>query len=492
MNTLRRAPFAWRPVFTIAAAELFVLVAFGNGYGYHRDELYFRVAARHPAFGYPDQPPLTPLLGRLSESLFGESPRGLRVVSALAMALTVVIVALIARELGGGRSAQTLAAVAAAVSGLVPALGHIVSTATFDFLAWLVVLLLVTRILGGGDRRQWLAVGAVVGVSLQNKQLVLLLCAALAVGIGAARRWDVLRTPWLPLGVVIAVAFSLPNLVWQAGHGWPQLELAEDIASESPGENRLLLVPFQFLAAGLPLAPLLVVGLVRLLTHGDTRPFRALAYGYLALLALCLLTAAKPYYASPYSVALLAPGAIAAVGWAAGRGRRTALLVAGCVASAALSLVLTQPVVPVGDLHASPAVAVNEDMIETVGWPELADAVDRVADRLPPAERRRAVVFTDNYGEAGALARYGPDRGLPPVYSGHNGFGDWGPPPDGAAPVIVVGRFQLESFDGCRRVVAFDNGVDLDNEEQGVPISVCAGPRRPWSEVWPELTFLSA
>jgi hypothetical protein len=78
------------------------------------------------------------------------------------------------------------------------------------------------------------------------------------------------------------------------------------------------------------------------------------------------------------------------------------------------------------------------------------------------------------------------------VYSGHNGFADWGPPADGAAPVIVVGRFQLESFDGCRRVVTFDNGVDLDNEEQGVPISACAGPRRPWSELWPELTFLSA
>jgi hypothetical protein len=85
MNALRRAPFAWPPVLTIGAAELFVLVAFGNGYGYHRDELYFRVAARRPAFGYPDQPLLPPLLGRLSESLFGESPRGLRVVSAVAM-----------------------------------------------------------------------------------------------------------------------------------------------------------------------------------------------------------------------------------------------------------------------------------------------------------------------------------------------------------------------------------------------------------------------
>jgi hypothetical protein len=93
-----RKPFAWTLVLPVAVAELALQVAFANGYGYHRDELYFRAAGRHPAFGYDDQPPLTPLLGRLGEALFGETPRGLRVVSALAVALAVVVVALLALE----------------------------------------------------------------------------------------------------------------------------------------------------------------------------------------------------------------------------------------------------------------------------------------------------------------------------------------------------------------------------------------------------------
>ena len=100
----RRSPVAWSLVLPVAAAELLLLVATANRYGYHRDELYFRVAARHPAWGYDDQPALTPLLGRFSEWLFGETPRGLRVVSAVAIALVVVLVAMIARELGAGRN----------------------------------------------------------------------------------------------------------------------------------------------------------------------------------------------------------------------------------------------------------------------------------------------------------------------------------------------------------------------------------------------------
>ena len=87
-------------VLPVAAAEFLLLVVTSNRYGYHRDELYFRVAARHPAWGYDDQPALTPLVGRFSEWMFGADPRGLRMLSAVAMALVVVLVALIARELG--------------------------------------------------------------------------------------------------------------------------------------------------------------------------------------------------------------------------------------------------------------------------------------------------------------------------------------------------------------------------------------------------------
>ena len=177
-----RQLFAWRLVLPVAAAELLLLTATANRYGYHRDELYFRVAARHPSFGYDDQPALTPMLGRFSEWAFGTDPRGLRVVSALAMALVVVLVALIAprarcRAHGPIRRGGARLRPAPAVM----ALGHLLSTSTFDLLAWLATIWLVARILRGGDERQWLLVGVVAGLALENKHLILTLFAALSV-----------------------------------------------------------------------------------------------------------------------------------------------------------------------------------------------------------------------------------------------------------------------------------------------------------------------
>src|SRR5688572_6394490 len=98
--------FARRPVTAIALALLAVLLAVSPWYGYHRDELYFRMLGESPALGYFDTPPLAPMIARVSVSVFGDTVIALRIVPALCAALVVVLVGLICRELGGGRGAQ--------------------------------------------------------------------------------------------------------------------------------------------------------------------------------------------------------------------------------------------------------------------------------------------------------------------------------------------------------------------------------------------------
>jgi hypothetical protein len=103
------------------------------------------------------------------------------------------------------------------------------------------------------------------------------------------------------------------------------------------------------------------------------------------------------------------------------------------------------------------------------------------------------VILTGNYGEAGAIDRYGPALGLPHAYSGHNAYGDWGPPPDGSAPVIIVGlapRVTAARFRDCAVAARIDNAVDVDNGEQDTPVMVCRGPRHPWAQEWPALRHL--
>ena len=487
------APFAARLVLPVAAAEVFLQVGSANGYGYHRDELYFRTAARHPAFGYDDQPPLTPLLGWLSEMIFGESPRGLRVVSAVAVGLVIVLVALLARELGAGAQGQFVAAVCTAVSGFVLVVGHLLSTTTFDLLAWTATVLVVAQILGRGDERRWLLLGVVMGVALQNKQLPLLLVLALALGLALDRRLlEVLRSPWLWAGAALAAAIWLPNLLWQATNGWPQLELAADVRDDEAAESRVTLLPLQLLLIGPPLVPVLAAGLWALLRDQTLRPWRAIGLAYPSLLLVLLVLGAKPYYAAPLLLCLLAPGALVAERWLRSVARRVVLGMA-IVLTAAVAVPLALPVVPVNSLHATPIADVNEDAIETVGWPELVRLVARVYEGLPASQRANAVVFAANYGEAGAIDRYGPAYGLPRAFSGHNAYARFGIPPGSAGPVIIIGFYDPSGeFADCRRAATIDNGFELDNEEQGGAVFVCERPRRQWREVWPALSHLDA
>jgi hypothetical protein len=54
-----------------------------------------------------------------------------------------------------------------------------------------------------------------------------------------------------------------------------------------------------------------------------------------------------------------------------------------------------------------------------------------------------------------------------------------------------VAPADLESY--CAEVTQkakVDNGYDLDNDEQGTPVYVCRGLKRPWSQIWPELRHL--
>ena len=135
----RLTVFAPRPACAIAAGLAAVMIATSNAYGYHRDELYFLACARHLAWGYPDQPLFVPLVARLMSDLAPTSLVVLRLPSALAAMAVVVLTGLIARELGGGRGAQLLAATAIAISALLDASGHTLNTNIFDLAVWALV-----------------------------------------------------------------------------------------------------------------------------------------------------------------------------------------------------------------------------------------------------------------------------------------------------------------------------------------------------------------
>jgi 4-amino-4-deoxy-L-arabinose transferase-like glycosyltransferase len=490
--TIRTAG-AGRIVLPIAAAVTVVLLAFASGYGYHRDELYFVAAGRHLAWAYADQGPLTPLIARAMTELAPDSLVLLRVPSALAAGVTVLLTGLLARELGGGRRAQSIAAAVAAVAAVVLVTGHMLSTSTFDLLVWTAVTWLAVRALRTGQDRLWPVAGVVLGVGLLNKPLPAFLAAGLLAGVVLAGPRRLLRNPYVWAGAAIALVLWSPWIVWQADHGWPQLDVSRSIAAGGSASSQpwWAIVPFQFLLVSPPLAPVWIAGLVRLFADPALRRVRFLGWAWVVLAIVFMAVGGKPYYLAGLLPVLIAAGALAVDDWLT-RGRlaaRRAVVVAAVAAAALADAVIALPVLPAD--RAGPVIAANADVGETIGWPEFARTVAGVFHGLPDA--RGAVILTRNYGEAGAIDRYGPALGLPRAYSGHNAYGDWGPPPDGAAPVVAVGLDPAEvaaHLRGCRVGARIDNRAGVENDERAAAVMVCRGPRRPWSLEWQGLRHL--
>ncbi len=483
------SPFQKRPVFGIALAMVALELAVAARYGYHRDELYFLACARHLAWGYVDQPPLVPAVARLSISLFGSSVVALRVFPALAGGAIVVFTALTARELGGGPRAQVLAALAAATSPQVLAGFHLLSTAAFDLFFWSAITLLVVRMLRTGDERLWLAVGAVAGVGLMNKFNLAFLFVGLVGGLLLGGRRRALRGWWPWTGAGLALAIWSPNLIWNAQHEWAAFSMLRTLHQENSSLGAMLaLIPSQLIVVGPVLVVLWFAGLRRLLRHEFARP---LGLAYLVLLVLYALTGAKSYYLAGMYFVLFAAGGI----WAEERliNRRPPRGIRGWVAlmtvGAVVAMPITLPVLPVSTLAKSPWEGnVNKDLSATVGWQSLVGQIAKVSDSLPAAQRANLVIFTGDYGAAGAVDLYGGRHGLPHAISGDNSYWWWGPAGgrNGATTVAIdLSRQYLQTI--FSEVVPAGSVATPDGvwtEERGDLIWVCRGQKVTWAQAW--------
>ncbi len=472
---------AWPPVIGAAAVVAAVLLLVAGRYGYHRDELYFRLLK--PAWGYVDQPPFTPFLARLSTGVFGDSLVALRIPAILCLVALVVVVALTARELGGRAGAQALAAWGVAFATLPLTFGHVLLTASTDMVVWACVLLFVVKALLRSPR-WWLAAGLVVGLGLYNKYLLSILLIGVVVSLLAVGPRAVLLSRHLWLGVLVAVVVGSPNLIYQLTHDWPQAQMAAGISADKGADNRAELLPLQLVFLGPTLLPVLVIGFVALWRR---RAVRALALAYPVVLVLVFATGGLSIYPLGMLVMLFAAGAVPTASWL-GRGRRprrviATVLVAGhCLTALPVAL----PVLPYTVLARTPIPDLNQTIRDQIGWPAYVRQIALAHEEVPDA-----VILTANYAEAGAIDRYAPELGA--VYSGHNQLYEYGPPPAGVTEVLAVGfepGFLDDRFASCRQVATLNDGVGIDNEEQGAALTVCSGPVAGWQQLWPEFRHL--
>jgi 4-amino-4-deoxy-L-arabinose transferase-like glycosyltransferase len=497
-DTTRGSRPPWLGIAVIAAAAFGLEMAVSARYGYARDELYFLAAGHHLAFGYVDQPPLTPLLARFAAAAAGNTLAGLRVLPALGLAVLVVATATMSRQLGAGRTGQLLAALAAATCGEFLGAMHELTTTAPDFVFWAVTLLLVMRLLASEDPRWWVAIGGCVGIASEAKWNIAFLAAAVAAGLAATDARRLLRSRYLLLGGVIAAALAAPDLVWQALHGWPNLDVFRALQGAA-GHNRAVFWPAQILYTGPAVTPIWVTGAIWSLRSPAARRFRPVAIACIIAIVLQFVLGGKAYYPGAAFTFLIAAGSVPLERrLAARRPIRPAALArlvrpAAATATAMLAgAVLAAPValsaLPARTLHTVPLQKINYDLAETIAWPRLVALVAKEYRSLPTPKRRRTAIVTGNYGEAGAIDRYGPGLALPQAYSGANNFWLWGPPPaddDAVVAVNVDPALLRREFAQVRLVATFWNGLGVSDDEQGVQIFVATGLRSSWAQAWP-------
>lgn len=479
-----------------AGATLVVLAAFATRYGWHRDELYFLQCGRRLAGGYVDQPIMVPLIARLSVELFGRSLFALRLFPALASAATVVLCAGLAREFGGGRTAQTLGAVGAATAPAVLGAGHLFGPTAFDLTAWTALAVVVARLGRTRDPRLWVPAGVITAIGLANKHSIAFFALAILIGLVASGEGRLLLSPWFVVGAVITVAFVVPDLVWQAGHHWATIPMTRRLNQKYGGPVGLLLfVPSQLVMASPALVGMWLAGLA-VLWRSVVRPWRAFAIAYAVLFPFFGLTGGKhPYYLAGMYIVLLAAGAVVAERRAAAGAIRIRSLMTGLIIATLVALPIVLPILPPRAIAwTSP---IDPVQVETVGWPEFVRSVAAVWSTLPAEQRSHAVIFTASYGEAGAINELGHPYRLPQAVSGQNNFWWWGPGNPQATTVVAVGpgpthapnyvAYLRRFFRDVVTVATITNHDRVANQEQGGHVYLCHDPIRPWGQLWPQL-----
>lgn len=459
---------AWRPVAAVVVLKSALNLAFAGRYGWQRDELYYAVAGRHLQGGYVDFPSLTALLSALAHALFGWSLVGFRAFAVLAGVGTIVVAVLVARELGGDGRSQTLAAVLVGFSPLLIATNGLFQPVSFDQLATMVVLWLAVRLALG--RGSWWQLGLAAGVGLETKYTLAVVLLVLVVSFAVWGR-DRLRTPGFAAAIATAGLLMVPNLIWEAAHGWPSVRFFLDPPSSATDESRPQYVGNVLLLAHPLAVPVAVAGVVSLWRRSALRPLAPVCP---AVVVAYLLLGGKSYYALPTVLFALAAGSVPLARWATRERLRWAA--AAFVILLVIALPIGLPVLPLHTADRLGVLAARSDYKDEVGWPELARQVRRLAGGAD-------VVLTRNYGEAGALELFGRD--LPPVASGHVSFRYWRPDMTGREALLV--GFRRSSAPFCRgyRLVG-RIAMPVDNEERGRPIARCT-LRSGLKTLWPSI-----
>ncbi len=508
MRTLFAIPSFRKDTAVLFSLALFIVllhifVSIFTEYGYFIDEFYYIACTKHLAWGYVDQPPLSIFLLAFNRWVLGDSLPALRFLPALASGAIVFLTGLTAQKLGGGVVGQVLAALAAIVTPGYLVFCGFYSMNPFECILWTGIVYITIRMFQEDKPGLWLLIGLLFGLGLEMKHTIILYAIAFGTGIlfTSARRYFWNR--WFLYGGLVAFLLILPNLLWQAYNGFPSLEFYRNATLyKNAPSSPLQVLAGQLFIIGPGTLPLVCLGLWYLFADREGKKYRAFGWGYVILLVIMIVgESSRPDRIMSIYTLIFAAGAVALERYAAAVRKRwpvllvTLLLVISGGLAAPISVPLLPPATLVRYLSAigfslnierGKSARLPQWFADRFGWRNLAETVGRVYRSLPPEQQHNCVILTGSYGQAGACELYSSEYPLPPVYSVHNSYALWGPPPDSVSTYIIVliPRKDFESHFASVTAADTTSCEYCMNYESAIPIYVAWGPKEPVSSIW--------
>jgi len=488
--------------------KLILLIIFSGNYGWFRDEYYYIEVSKHLDWGYVDMQPLSALILAVSRVLFGDSIFGIKIFSYLAGSVIVFISGLIAKELNGSKFAQIFTAFIVIFSGTVLGVSSYFSMNSFDILLSTLMFYFLIRLINTNNAKLWLIIGLLFGLGLQNKLTFLFLGFGLVVGIVLTKNRRHLKSKEIWIGAAIAFIIFLPNIIWQAANNFPTLEFMRNAAAY---KNKPMSIAEFALNSLLELNPgyslFILTGIYFLFFNKHGKVFSIIGWIFVSVFLVFVFNNGKPYYMGVLFPVILAAGVIGADFLIEKYLRpfvRTVLVI-----FVIPSVIAVVPfAIPVLDVEAfigfSKTLGIKPESGERselgllpqfyadrFGWEEMVQKVTSAYNKLSEEEKKEALIFGQNYGEAGAVNFYRNKYNLPQAISAHNNYWIWGYPEDykGNVLIIIGSNYNdnSEFFEEVKLAESHSNkhGMSFEN----VDIFICKKPKMPFDKIWKRIKF---
>ncbi len=496
----------WLLIFALAALKLTIHFFTNTNYELHRDAYLYLAQGDHLDWSFLSVPPTTAIIGNITRFLFGDSVFSIRLFPAIIGAVSVVIIGLIIKNLGGKKWAILLGCSAFVVSSAFLRSNTLFQPVSFDGFYWLLSTYFILKLIPTQNPKFWIHLGITWGLAFLAKYNIGFLIFAFGIALLLTSDRKLFFSKYFLYGSVLGLLIILPNLVWQYNHNFPVVYHMTRLRETQLVHVRII----DFLTAQVLMnfSNLLIwlSGLAFVLFFKVGKKYRVLGYTYLAVVLLYILLKGKGYYALGIYPILFAFGGFAIEKYLVGRlGFLKPIILALMILITLPLLPYSLPVLPLEKMVAygeqskrfggegalrwedGRIYPLPQDYADMTGWKELGEIVIRAYQRLSDSEKADCAIYAENYGQAGAIKYYSQKHGLPEPVCFSESFLFWAPDSAKFHTLIYVNDDTADISHYFTTVDLIGRITDPYARESGLSVWLCRTPRNGFERFYADM-----